>query len=230
MNKLTALPALVIIMGISTSALSSEPSLNSVEANFSSFELEEFGTLHRFDGFNIAGTVQISENFYIPLSYSWYSNDVGRSFVENLATQPRIVIQEQEVEITDVEIGIGYRQLLEDGNFLTYEFGYFELDYDVTNLNVRTVLNGESTQGYNGSGSVSELKSFYWEAKYHHTFTDTFHANVGIRYRGDAANGTELDDRGLTAELQYLLNDNLRLKAGFESGDSEFKFGVQYNF
>ena len=236
MTKSTILKTAITlsILGVSSACLAKLPSLNFVEAGYGQTNIDEsFFNDDKFKGFNLAGSYQINESFYIPVRYYKHGSDSSLQYGGGNSSFSQTIDETRELDLSEFAIGIGYALPLSDASLVAFDVSYLNVSVDLdVNYVIIDFENGQQSNRFEDSFSESQSESgVAARAVYQYYFDSGFQIGLGAQYQYVDIDGDSADDAQAVAELMYFFTEGFALKTGAVFGDdSAFDISVRYTF
>lgn len=229
----------------SITAAANETSLLSydyVEAGYAKMDVDDIDKLN-FDGYVVKLSKQVSDNWYLTGLYASTSDDLVESesldyrelfqngdYVGNstLYTESSI-----EIDITRLELGLGYIQQLSAVTSLDYSINLGRLKFESKNaFVVEERFNGVAFDSYSDGGSDSNSADILSaNVQVRHLLTDQFEVNAGLGY--ERLHDDESDNNVvLKAGFNYAFTEKAIVGAAYRNVNeySDLSVTLRYNF
>jgi len=227
---------LVSLASLSIHAQAQQPSLSFVEVGYGQTDVEDLGIDDdSYTGFNVAASFEFFDNFYLPITYYSHSAD-GTSNEENSFNQiTQILASSQEIALSELTIGIGYKYDISDRSILATDLSYVEVDVDVdSTFSFQEIDNQTGEVLFQDSGTSSGGagdNGLALRSTLQTLFDSGIQVNLGLQHKVIKVESETLDDTVGIVELLYFVGDQYGVKFGAYIGDeNQFTVSARYAF
>jgi hypothetical protein len=222
---------------VSQPAFSQLPNLSFVEVGYGQTKVEDVFSEDRFSGLNLAASFELTEEWYLPITYFKHGADDTDTFSQSY-TDGVNVFQENfdekfEVDYSEFSIGIGYIFRLDDSSMFTADISYLKIKAEIeTTVDITTTSPTAPdtffTDRFSASESDDGLSS---RVMYRKRVNDAFQFNAGLHLKVARINSETESNSSVVAEGLYHINENFGLKLSASLGDDDAIVGsVRYSF
>lgn len=234
-SKLTLpIGALSIFMTCANS-YAAQPNLNFVEVGYGQTKVEDLIEDDSFKGFNLAASFEVSDSWYVPMSYYKHSGSSTERFSNefNSGSIVEMFDSKTNIDFSELTVGLGYQFSLGDTSIVSVDVSYLKIKAEVNaKFNYIVLENGVPIDGATGDEDFSESDNgVLTRVMYRNLINDNLQLNLGLRHKAARINSETTTETSGIIEGIYHIDERFSIKlAGIVADEQSIVASARYSF